>query len=69
MTEYRFVAELPDLIQPEDYASDPMGRRVRFRIRVTPDGVEIVGDAMCPGGLEEMLEALEPSVIEQMLCG
>lgn len=69
MAEYRFVPELPDLIQPEEYAGDPLGQRVRFAIRATDDGVEILGDAMTVARLEEILEALEPDVIEQMLCG
>lgn len=69
MTRVRFVAELPDLIHPEDYASDPQGRRLRLRIRATADGVEILGDAMRPALLEELLEHLEAEHIEQMLCG
>ena len=69
MTEYRFVDHLPDLIQPEDYASDPSGRRVRLRIRPTADGVEVLGDAMRPAELEKLLEELGVEVVEQMLCG
>lgn len=64
-----FVADLPDLIQPADYPSDPDGRRVRFRIRRTARGVELLGDAMTPHELEQILAALEPTVVEQMLCG
>jgi len=69
MTERRFVDHLPDLISPEEYAADPEGRRVRVRIRVTPDGVEVLGDAVRPEDLERLLLALDPAVIEQMLCG
>ncbi len=69
MAEYRFVEDLPDLIQPENYPSDPEGRRIRLRIRTTADGVEILGDSMRPEQLEKLLEALGPEVIEQMLCG
>jgi hypothetical protein len=69
MPAFRFVPHLPDLIQPEDYAGDPDGRRVRFQIRATADGVEVLGDAMRPEGLEKLLAALTPEVIEQMLCG
>lgn len=69
MTERRYVADLPDLIQPEDYAADLAGRLVRLRIRVTEDGVEVLGDAVRPLELEALLEGLDPSVIEQMLCG
>lgn len=69
MLEYRFVSELPDLIEPSEYAGDPTGRRVRFRIRVSDSGVEIIGDAMMAANVEEIMESLEPMVIEQMLCG
>lgn len=69
MAEYRFVPQLPDLIHAEDYASDPDGRRVRFRIRPTADGVSVLGDAMSPVELERILEALGTSLIEQTLCG
>ncbi len=70
MTRYEFVPQLDDLIQPEEYAGDPAGRRLRIRIRVTPEGAVVIeGDAMRPIPLEELLEHLGPAVIEQMLCG
>lgn len=69
MTGYRFVENLPDLIQPEEYADHPEGRLVRLRISVTGDGVEILGDAFRPEVLEEILRRLGPGEIEQMLCG
>ena len=69
MAEYRFVQHLPDLIQPSDYGDDPDGRRVRIRISATAEGLELLGDAMCPAALEQILEELKPEVIEQMLCG
>ncbi len=69
MTGYRFVENLPDLIQPEEYADHPEGRLVRLRISVTEDGVEILGDAFRPEVLEEILRRLGPDEIEQMLCG
>jgi FtsH ternary system-associated peptide len=69
MADYRFVPDLPDLIHPEDYASDPEGRRVRLRVRITDDKVEILGDAMRPQVLEHLLEEMGAEVIEQMLCG
>ncbi len=67
--KHRFVEHLPDLIHPEDYPSDPDGRRVRLRIRASADGVEILGDAMRPAVLEELLAELDPEELEQMLCG
>ncbi|WP_058554399.1 radical SAM-modified peptide, FtsH ternary system-associated [Thiohalocapsa sp. ML1] len=69
MTARRFVADLPDLIQPEDYAADPRGRRLRLRIRASADGVEVLGDAMQVQELERLLAELSPEEIEQMLCG
>jgi hypothetical protein len=69
MSGYRFVENLPDLIQPEEYADNPEGRLVRLRISVTGDGVEILGDAFRPEVLEEILRKLGPGEIEQMLCG
>jgi hypothetical protein len=69
MSGYRFVENLPDLIQPEEYADNPEGRLVRLRISITGDGVEILGDAFRPEVLEEILRRLGPDEIEQMLCG
>lgn len=69
MTDHRFVTNLPDLISAEQYAADPEGRRVRLRIRVTPNGVEVLGDAVRPDELERLLLALDPELLEQMLCG
>src|SRR5262249_24085389 len=47
-----FVPHLPDLIHPSDYSTDPDGREVRLRVRITADGVEVLGDSMRPGVLE-----------------
>lgn len=69
MVEHRFVEHLPDLIQPSDYKEDPAGARIRLRISVTAEGVEVLGDSMRPVALEELLEDLGPEIIEQMLCG
>lgn len=69
MSDFRFVEDLPDLIQPEEYPDHPDGRLVRMRISVGKDGVEILGDAFRPEVLEEILRRLGPDDIEQMLCG
>ena len=69
MTRYQFVDHLPDLIQPEEYAGDPGGRRVKLRLVVTDRGVEILGDAVRPEELERILLGLDPETIEHMLCG
>ena len=67
--EYAFVPDLPDLIGPEEYAEHPGGRLVRFRISVTSEGIEILGDSFRPAAVEEILAALGCGPIEQMLCG
>jgi len=69
MADYRFVEDLPDLIQPEEYSSYPDGRLIRIRISVTERGVEILGDAFRPERIEEILGALGAGEIDQMLCG
>lgn len=69
MVDYQFVEYLPDLIQPEEYSSDPEGRRVRIRVQANSDGVEILGDAMKPAAVEPVLEELGAQAIDQMLCG
>lgn len=67
--QIRFVADLPDLLHANDYETDPEGRRVRVRLRVTAHGVEILGDAVRAGEIEALLQKLEPEQIERMLCG
>ena len=69
MSQRHFVDHLPDLIDPDDYPDDPNGRRIRLRIRLTDQGIEILGDAVRPDELDRLLETLDPEVIEQMLCG
>jgi len=67
--EYSYVESLPDLIDPEEYVTQPEGKLVRVRIAVTDSGVEVLGDALRPVTLEAVLAALGPDQIEQMLCG
>ncbi len=69
MSKTKFVDHLNDLISPEDYAGDPAGRIVRIEIRVSENGIEILGDSQRVRELEMLLKALEPVEIEQMLCG
>lgn len=66
--DVRFVVHLPDLIHPEEYATDPDGRCVRVQIRVTPEGVEILGDSPRAAELEALLRHAGRT-LEQMLCG
>jgi hypothetical protein len=67
--EYRFVADLPDLIDASEYDDHPDGRLVRLRITWDEKGVEVLGDAFRPDLLEELLERMGPDAVEQMLCG
>lgn len=66
---FNFVAHLPDLLNPDDYEGDPAARRVRVCLRVTPQGLEIIGDAVRAAEIEALLQQLEPAEIERMLCG
>jgi hypothetical protein len=67
--DFVFVPHLPDLITPEEYDAHPDGRLVRLEIRVTEDGVQILGDAFRPATLERLFTALGAGAIEEMLCG
>ena len=69
VTQYLFVEHLPDLIHPDNYPSDREGRLIRFRIRVAPNGIEVLGDAARAKTVEQVLESLGATVIEQMICG
>ncbi|AZP16237.1 radical SAM-modified peptide, FtsH ternary system-associated [Streptomyces aquilus] len=68
-TEYRFVEDLPDLIEASEYDDHPEGRLVRLRISWDEKGVEVLGDAFRPDMLEALLEKMGPDAVEQMLCG
>ncbi len=68
----RFVPDLPDLMQRDDYGDDgdtPGTRTVKFRITVTSEGVSIMADSQYPITLEALLARLGAREIEQMLCG
>jgi hypothetical protein len=66
--QLRFVERLPDLITDEDYLQ-PEVKRVRLRISVTDDGIEILGDSMYAALLEKLLTQAGAEEIERMLCG
>jgi hypothetical protein len=68
-TEYRFVEDLPDLIDASEYDEHPDGRLVRLRITWDEQGVQVLGDAFRPDLLEALLEKMGPDEVEQMLCG
>jgi hypothetical protein len=64
----RYVAHLPDLITDDDYLR-PEVKKVRVRITLTDEGVEILGDSMYAGLLEKLLAQAGADEIERMLCG
>ena len=66
---FAFVNHLPDLMNGDDYATAHERKKVRFRLTLTDQGLEILGDSPYPEFLEELLKALGPEVIEMMLCG
>jgi len=68
MTPKKIVARLADLMTPADYR-DETAKKIRLRIRLTPDGVEILGDAMYVAELEALLDTLNATEMERTLCG
>lgn len=64
-----YVGHLPELITSDDYAVTDQRKLVRIQLRLTADGLEILGDSPYPERLEELLASLDPAVIEMMLCG
>ncbi len=64
-----FVSYLPDLITEEDYLSSPEQKKIRVRINVNDEGVDILGDSMYAHLIEELMAQLGADEIERMLCG
>ena len=66
------VAELPDLMRPEDYLATGE-KKLRLRISLNENGVEILGDALHVTELEKLLaratDADEPRPQARTLCG
>jgi hypothetical protein len=65
----RFVPHLPDLITEQDYQDAPQTKRIRLRISLTGDGVEVLGDTMHAPVLEKLLREMGAREIEKMPCG
>ncbi|HEX5702656.1 MAG TPA: radical SAM-modified peptide, FtsH ternary system-associated [Pyrinomonadaceae bacterium] len=63
-----FVASLPDLITEADYM-EPERKRIRLRLSITDDGIEILGDSMYADLVEDLLASAGADEIERMLCG
>ncbi len=65
----KIVAELPDLMRPEDYLDAASVKKVRVRLTLGDDGVEILGDSLYVEILERLLRESGPHPIERSLCG
>ena len=64
-----YVNHIPDLMTWDDYEVSHERKLIRFRLTVTDNGLEIIGDSPYPHLLEELLAQLDPAVVEMMLCG
>jgi hypothetical protein len=64
-----YVSHIPDLMTWDDYEVSHERKLIRFRLTVTEQGLEIIGDSPYPHLLEELLAKLDPATVEMMLCG
>lgn len=64
-----FVDHIPDLMTWEDYDVAHEKQVVRFQLRVTDEGLEIIGDSPYPHLIEKLLAGIDPHTLEMMLCG
>lgn len=65
----KIVPELPDLMQADDYRDAAIGKKVRFRLTLSDDGLEILGDSLYVEPLERLLRLTGNHSIERSLCG
>jgi hypothetical protein len=65
----KIVAELPDLMRPEDYTDAATTKKVRFRLTLSDDGLEILGDSLYVESLEKLLRLADNHPLERSLCG
>ncbi len=65
----RFVSHLPDLMTQEDYLSSSDDKKIRVRININDQGVDVLGDSMYAHLVEELMAGLGADEIERMLCG
>lgn len=64
-----YVNHIPDLMTWEDYDAAHDQVKVRIRLTVTDDGLEIIVDSPYPIEAETILQRLGVREIEMMLCG
>lgn len=65
----KIVAWLPDLMEPGDYIEAASIKKVRVRLTLSDDGVEILGDSLYVESLENLLRLMGNNPIERSLCG
>lgn len=65
----KIVAELPDLMTPEDYQNCSREKKIRVRISIDDNGVAILGDSLYVEPLENLLAASGATILERSLCG
>ncbi len=68
-TKIKYVEHIPDLMDWDDYEVADKKKVVRVQLRVTDEGLEIIGDSPYPHLLEDLLAGIDPKVLEMMLCG
>ena len=64
----KIVAELPDLMRSEDY-NDAAVKKVRFRLTLNDEGLEILGDSLYVEPLERLLRLTGQHSLDRSLCG
>lgn len=64
-----YTTDIPDLMAWDDYDKCHQSKPVRFRLVLTDDGLEIIGDSPYPNLLEELVKKLDAKTIEARLCG
>lgn len=63
------VDSLPDLITETDYLDPPDKKKVRIKISITSEGVDLLSDSMYPVLAEDILREISDDVMEYVLCG
>ncbi len=63
------VADLPDLMRAEDYNDAAAVKKLRFRLTLNDDGLEILGDSLYVEPLERLLRLAGQHSLERSLCG
>ncbi|KPA18890.1 hypothetical protein MHK_000896 [Candidatus Magnetomorum sp. HK-1] len=65
----KYVSHLPDLITYEDIVKENGQKRIKIRIELTENGVEILGDSPFDQSLDDLLIQSGAKEIQKTLCG